>query len=432
MKQSIVLAHLSNGDSAVLVNGFLVHALEATEKGTAPSAIGANLANALGVPMVEISLETPSCPEWTWVDVNDSLPDAAMADQGGTLLDKRRVATVLAALRYWQREGLMSAGVEHDIASDGDVVPLSASEIDTMCEDICLGSPIARSIELESPEAQLPVPSLQETVARMQREIVADVRAGRVRAEVASFGALHDFVDANAYGGFCEDKLASAMIREFGGRSAEGGMPQGMLDLVNTAQEAIDQWIQSGQLARELQEGMHGTGAHLMRDILQQEAAARAAKAIETKQAWCNIVAADADRQAEVAKVVQRIHAGFAPHADALSALMLVGGKFGTYALGSINTGCMTPDYGLCVHVAATTRPDGSTQVKESVQLGVEGGDKPGTLTVRLSAVHYQPFYRDESLQHFDAEAPVEDMLKAFLARIATFVVIDTRSVVKT
>jgi hypothetical protein len=49
-------------------------------------------------------------------------------------LDRRERATVLAALRYWQREGPMSAGGEHDIATDGDhVAPLTAAEIDTLC-----------------------------------------------------------------------------------------------------------------------------------------------------------------------------------------------------------------------------------------------------------------------------------------------------------
>jgi hypothetical protein len=52
-----------------------------------------------------------------------------------TTLDTRELATVLAALRYWQREGFMSNGHEHSIASnDGDVKPLSMSEIDRLCE----------------------------------------------------------------------------------------------------------------------------------------------------------------------------------------------------------------------------------------------------------------------------------------------------------
>jgi hypothetical protein len=49
----------------------------------------------------------------------------------------RETATVLAALRYWQREGLMSAGRERDVAEDGGrFTALSALEIDTLCEKI--------------------------------------------------------------------------------------------------------------------------------------------------------------------------------------------------------------------------------------------------------------------------------------------------------
>lgn len=49
-------------------------------------------------------------------------------------LDQRQHATILAALRYWQREGLSSSGHEVDIATDGGTLePLSASEIDDLC-----------------------------------------------------------------------------------------------------------------------------------------------------------------------------------------------------------------------------------------------------------------------------------------------------------
>jgi hypothetical protein len=44
-------------------------------------------------------------------------------------------ATVLAALRYWQREGLTSSGHEIDIASNGDTLePMTTDEIDELCE----------------------------------------------------------------------------------------------------------------------------------------------------------------------------------------------------------------------------------------------------------------------------------------------------------
>ena len=56
-------------------------------------------------------------------------------EAGGPTLDRRELATVLAALRYWQREGLISAGGEHEIATDGDhVAPLTSAELDTLCE----------------------------------------------------------------------------------------------------------------------------------------------------------------------------------------------------------------------------------------------------------------------------------------------------------
>ena len=46
-------------------------------------------------------------------------------------------ATLLAALRYWQREGLNSAGHEQDIATDaGRLEPLSPRQIDALCLSI--------------------------------------------------------------------------------------------------------------------------------------------------------------------------------------------------------------------------------------------------------------------------------------------------------
>jgi hypothetical protein len=52
-------------------------------------------------------------------------------------LDDRELATVLAALRYWQREGQRSSGYEHHIANRGDTLrPLNNVEIDALCERI--------------------------------------------------------------------------------------------------------------------------------------------------------------------------------------------------------------------------------------------------------------------------------------------------------
>lgn len=57
----------------------------------------------------------------------------------------RELATVLAALRYWQREGWRSEGHEHDIATCGDTLaPLNEGEIDAMCERLNMASQFPR------------------------------------------------------------------------------------------------------------------------------------------------------------------------------------------------------------------------------------------------------------------------------------------------
>lgn len=53
----------------------------------------------------------------------------------GPELNSRELATVLAALRFWRRDQLMSTGGEHAIASGGGRFPqLTAAEIDALCE----------------------------------------------------------------------------------------------------------------------------------------------------------------------------------------------------------------------------------------------------------------------------------------------------------
>lgn len=52
-------------------------------------------------------------------------------------LSERELATVLAALRYWQREGLHSSGHEIEIATNGGTLAAMAEgEIDALCERI--------------------------------------------------------------------------------------------------------------------------------------------------------------------------------------------------------------------------------------------------------------------------------------------------------
>lgn len=116
------------------------------------------------------------------------------------------------------------------------------------------------------------IPSLDETIQRMKTEILDDVRSGSVPKDVKSFSELHDYVDANCYGGFCEDSLLSSMIEHFGGRNevrpqaalgtqearsagvpvGNEGMPDDMMQYLNGAQDAIHQWIIDGGIAARL------------------------------------------------------------------------------------------------------------------------------------------------------------------------------------
>jgi len=70
-------------------------------------------------------------------------------------------------------------------------------------------------------------PGIPATVERMKAEIMADVRRGRVPRLVASFSELHNYVDANGYGGAFERKR---LVVEFW----------------NEAQSRVNAWIQAG------------------------------------------------------------------------------------------------------------------------------------------------------------------------------------------
>ena len=76
-------------------------------------------------------------------------------------------------------------------------------------------------------------------VARAKEEIRADVAVGRIPRDVASFAALHDYVDANEYGGLTDTIpwITSAGRAHF----ADGGA-----EAANQVQHEIDTWIKAG------------------------------------------------------------------------------------------------------------------------------------------------------------------------------------------
>jgi hypothetical protein len=76
---------------------------------------------------------------------------------------------------------------------------------------------------------------LHRVVERAKAEILADVGSGTVPSTCASFSELHDYTDANGYGG--------AFDRPFDNNET---------DFWNAVQTAVDGWIKQGGLKGRL------------------------------------------------------------------------------------------------------------------------------------------------------------------------------------
>lgn len=91
------------------------------------------------------------------------------------------------------------------------------------------------------------VPTIAESIERIKCEVLTDIMAGRVPASVSSFSELHDYRDANCYGGFCTDELADAMIDYYGGLDHNEEFPDKMMEHLNASQNGVDAWLQAGE-----------------------------------------------------------------------------------------------------------------------------------------------------------------------------------------
>lgn len=88
----------------------------------------------------------------------------------------------------------------------------------------------------------------EEIADRAKREILDDVAAGVVPATVADFSELHQYVDANCYGG------TEALLDKAHGEcpDTDDGHAEAwnsFCTLVNPAFDAVDAWIKSGGIA---------------------------------------------------------------------------------------------------------------------------------------------------------------------------------------
>lgn len=70
--------------------------------------------------------------------------------------------------------------------------------------------------------------SITEAVEQAKGEILDDMREGTVPTDVTTFSALHDYVDANVYGGLCDDDAAFDV------------------DAANEVQSTVDRWLAAG------------------------------------------------------------------------------------------------------------------------------------------------------------------------------------------
>jgi hypothetical protein len=136
-----------------------------------------------------------------------------------------------------QEDRWTSARVQQDAADHLDASRLAAA----VGAEVVIADTRARSPK------DCVIPTLAALVARMKDQVVADMEAGRVPRRIASFGDLHDYRDANCYGGLGEERFHGALIEHFGGCDACGGMPDGMLAYINAAQTLVGEWLQDGR-----------------------------------------------------------------------------------------------------------------------------------------------------------------------------------------
>jgi len=88
-----------------------------------------------------------------------------------------------------------------------------------------------------------------ETAVRVSEEYILElVSMGTIPNTVANFSELHDFIDANELGGFCDADLQDTFLAIFPKHSDadEALVSDAFLDACNTIQNTVNQWIVEG------------------------------------------------------------------------------------------------------------------------------------------------------------------------------------------
>src|ERR1700726_3754913 len=88
-----------------------------------------------------------------------------------------------------------------------------------------------------------------EMAEKMKAEIIEDIQSGVVPNTVADFSELHDYVDANCYGG------SEALLDELDDAAPDtdeghhGALMQ-LWEIMNPAMEIVNVWIKSGAVQK--------------------------------------------------------------------------------------------------------------------------------------------------------------------------------------
>jgi hypothetical protein len=96
---------------------------------------------------------------------------------------------------------------------------------------------------------------MEVAISKAKRQILRDVRFGRVPPTVRSFAELHDYVDANGYGNAFDWPVLPS-------ETDDDTYQQRFVDFWNFVQDRLSDWIANG----EMREAARSTGRYGGRD----------------------------------------------------------------------------------------------------------------------------------------------------------------------
>lgn len=82
---------------------------------------------------------------------------------------------------------------------------------------------------------------VKDAIELGKREIQLEIAIGRIPPTVVEFAELHNYVDANCFGGLCDDERLDALVDR---ETNEGS--EVFCEIANQVQAALDAWLRHG------------------------------------------------------------------------------------------------------------------------------------------------------------------------------------------